>query len=170
MDYKSAAAGDDMNQQSNERSGSSERTGQRSGVPLEFAQEVLEYLMSFTQASLTVEDQKKWVQRLSMVPAWKLKKLDEFTSPFIGEVWKFLDALQPPVEHFKSLPEPDPTPRSAQVARDFLAHIQKILNWIGTREERLRWEMESLKVLDKKYPHLNIWHDLRNEKRFKDLQ
>lgn len=166
QDHKMAAAHDQENLQEIE---SGEKLKKRLGVGLDYAHEVLVYLMSFTQANLTPDDQEAWTDRLSKVPAWKLKRLDEFTSPFINEVWKFLDGLQQEIPAFKALPEADNTPRHISIAKDFNDHVRTVMNFDGTREERLRWEWESFKKLDKKYPHLNVLSQVRGEKRFQEM-
>ena len=167
MDYKMAAAGNEQNPQNKSVCESPERR------PVEFYEEVLGYLLSFTQAELSAKDQALWIQRLSTVPPWKLKRLDEFTSPFINEVWKFLDDLKQEPETFKALPEPPQTSRSVQVARDFNEHIQAVVKMIGdtsvNREARLIFEWESFKRLDRKYLHLNVIEQIRCEKRFQGM-
>ena len=59
---------------------------------------VLDHLLAYTRAEMSGEDQDKWIARLSNVPMWKLKKLDEFNSPFISSVWEFFNNLRPDPE------------------------------------------------------------------------
>jgi hypothetical protein len=54
-----------------------------------------------------------------------------------------------------------------QIAKDFSDHVRTVMNFNGTREDRLKWEWESFKKLDAKYPHLMVMEKIRGEKRFK---
>lgn len=102
-----------------------------------------------------------------------MKKLDEFSGPFITDIWKFFDSLhftEDTYEKPKQLFEPRiEFDRKVQIARDFNAHLQKILSYQGNREERLLWEWNSFKELDEKWPHLNIITQVSKEKRFKEM-
>lgn len=44
------------------------------------------------------------------------------------------------------------------------------MSFQGSREERLKWEWNSYKEFDQKYPHLNVMQQIRNEKRFQGLE
>ena len=94
--------------------------------------------------------------------------MGDYTGPLTNEVFKYLDGLRQSEPAFKSLPEPDPTPRSIQIARDFNEHIQAVMNFQGTSEDRLKWEKESFLKLDKRWPHLSVWDKVKGEKRFQE--
>lgn len=168
MDYKLAASGDPA---ATERSRWQEKC-------LDYAEQVLDHLLNFAAVPnppKTPEEwgswRKDWIQRLSQVPQWKLGRLTDFYSPYITDVWKFFEDLRPTPEHHQPLlPEPDRTPRNIQIAKDFNAHIQKVMSFQGSREERLKWEWNSYKEFDQKYPHLNVMQQIRNEKRFQGLE
>lgn len=154
MDFKAAAAGDrDENQPLKNGNASQERPKNKQQVPLEYAEEALDFLLLFTQAQLSAEDRERWIVRLSTVPVWKLQKLDEFTSPYLNEVWRFFDTLivYPYREQHKE-PEQLPEPKS-NIAKDALAHIKKITG-DGSKEQKDQWEREGIMALRKKYPHL----------------
>lgn len=110
-----------------------------------------------------------WMQRLSKYPRWKLDKLIDYAGFLSNDVFKYLDGLQTPLPTFKALPEPPQTARAIQVARDFNALIQGVMNFQGSREERLKWEWNEAVRLDKKYPHLDVMKHYRNEKRFEGV-
>ena len=153
MDYKTAAAGDEQNQQETSEYA---RPARNHGVSLDYADQAMEYLQLFTRTEMQPEDRAKWVQRLSTVPAWKLKKLDEFTSPFINEVWKFFDELrQLPFEmpdYLKKLPQP-----KSNVGKDCLEYVRKLTSFgksTAEQEAADRLEREFILEMKKKYPHL----------------
>ena len=94
---------------------------------------------------------------------------------------KYLDALQrAPSDPYsemgydkerKELLEPEEhISQKTQIARDFNEHVQTVVKMIGDntvkRENRLNFEWESFKRLDKKYPHLHVMDQVRGEKRF----
>ncbi len=191
MDYKLAASGDPA---ATERSSWQEKC-------LDYAEQVLDHLLNFAAVPnppKTPEEwgswRKDWIQRLSQVPQWKLGRLTDFYSPYITDVWKFFEDLrQTPEYHQPLLPEPDRTPRSVQIAKDFNAHIQKMMKLMDDfkpsrfrlkekdpqkyQEEFSIWankkrkiELESFKELNQKYPHLNVMQQIRNEKRFQGLE
>lgn len=149
MDFKAAAAGDrEESQPLNDEHASPEKLKNRQQVPLAYAEEVLDFLLTFTQTQLNGEDRERWIIRLSTVPPWKFQKLGEFTSPYLNEVWKFFDEFKQAPEAYKApaLPEPKST-----IAKDALAHIKKITGE-GSRESKDQWEREGIAALRKKYP------------------
>ena len=122
-----------------------------------------------------------YMKALSQYPKWKLLRLDEYHPEYgksLEAIVKFLDALQsPPEDPYSAIgydrerkllvAEPESqAERRLQMALDFNAHIQKVMKFKGSREDRLRIEMNSFKELDKKYPHLNVWDKVKGEKRF----
>ena len=175
MDHKMAAAGD--NQESPNALQTSGRVSSLQDKRRELAMQVLEFLVTFTQAKLNPTEVEAWITRLSTVPVWKLMKLADFTSPHIADIWKFFDGLKQEHESFKALPEPNPTSRGIQVARDFADHVDKWCGGVGSkayetgeeRRERRQGEWDSYVTLDKKYPWLNILSQVRNEDRFKEV-
>lgn len=68
---------------------------------LEYAEEILDHLLQFSKPTVKAETdddwvkwRKSWIIRLSKVPHWKLLKIDEFSSPWIENVWEFFDGLR----------------------------------------------------------------------------
>lgn len=84
----------------------------------------------------------------------------------MNEVWKFFDSIHLPVDTYQPVVEVPVTPRSIQIARDFNNHIQGVMNFQGTREERLKREWVHYQKLDAKYPELRVLAQVENEKRF----
>jgi hypothetical protein len=153
MDYKIAAAGDEQNQEENSRT---KRIEQKQSVSLSYATQVLEYLLIFTRAEMLGPDRTLWIERLSKVPVWKLKRLDEFTSPFINEVWKFFYELRqlPPEmpDYLKKLPEP-----KSNVGKNCLEYVRKLTSFgksTAEQEAANHLEQEFVVAMKKKYPHL----------------
>lgn len=150
MDFKAAAAGErEENQPLKSDPDSQERPKNRQQVPLAYAEEVLDFLLTFTQTQLNSEDRERWIIRLSTVPAWKFQKLGEFTSPYLNEVWKFFDELRPASTVFHA-PKALPAPTSS-IGKDVLAHVEKIMG-NGSKEQKDQWEREGITALRKKYP------------------
>jgi hypothetical protein len=89
---------------------------------------------------------------------WKLKRLDEFSSPFINEVWKFFDELRMPPEPMPEFLKKLPAPKS-DIAKDVNAHVQKMLAYVGVKltsealTAKRKLELEGLEELHRKYPH-----------------
>lgn len=139
-DYKAAAAGDNSLQHENELNKNQEKHSQRQKEILEYAAMALEFLLSFTQTTMEVADHQMWIKRLSIVPLWKLKKLDEFVGPRITDVWKFFSELRPEPESFneeptgkrapgsKYLPDPElsDSERSRAIGRFYAKRIAEI--------------------------------------------
>lgn len=155
IDFKMQAAADDR-----------EENLLPHGLSDKYVKIALAELLTFTRAEMSDDERLLWEKRLSTVPLWKLKRVNEYTGPFINGVWAFFDTLRYVERSVKALPEPAPAPRSVQIARDMNAHIQALMSFKGSREERLKWERDSLMNLDKKYPHLGLWDQMRREKRF----
>ena len=118
----------------------------------EYASEALDYLLIFTRSAMADEEQILWVNRLSKYPKWKLSKLADFSSPFINEVWNFLDKLQPEPETYQA-PARAQIEHKSQIHKDVLKHILDIYFFKGSQEDKLKIEFESLENLDKKYPN-----------------
>lgn len=136
----------------------------------EYCLGAVRFLETFTGKKLSEQDCELWVQRLVRYPKWKLEALGEYSGTMTNEVFKYLDNLHRPEQSVRSLPEPSQTQKQKQIAKDFNEHIQTVLSFQGTKEERLRWEMESFKRLDKKYPNLHVWSQVKHENRFEGIR
>jgi hypothetical protein len=83
-----------------------------------------------------------------------LRRLDEFTSPFINEVWKFFDELRIPPTYYEApaLPEPQ-----TGIARDCCEYVKTITSFDKNKtgqEAADKCEREFIAAMRKKYPHL----------------
>ena len=170
LDFKQRAAGEEDHEPSPRNESSSNGNSSSGFLDDRDIAAVILALQAISGRQLTPIDEPFWKARLRKYPAWRLSRLiDEYVGPMNDKVFAFLDALQPAPAVYKALPEPDRTPREVQVAHDFEEHIKTVLNFRGTSEERRRWEMESFKELDKKYPQLSVWEKVKHEKRFQGL-
>lgn len=152
QDHKMAAAGDEQNLHENEKTERIER-GQR--VSLEYAFQVLDYLLMFTRAEMRERDRQVWIQRLSTVPVWKLKRLDEFTSPFINEVWKFFDDMRPLPTYYEAPPSL-PAPKTS-IAKECNEYVQRLMAFGKSKADQEaadKQELEFIAAMRKKYSHL----------------
>lgn len=98
---------------------------------LEYAEEVLDTLLRFSSPPLEskswsddewTEWRKDWIRRLSSVPIWKLKKLGDFTSPWINEVWHFFDTLRQEPEYYQEPTIPQIEHKS-QIHKSVMEHV-----------------------------------------------
>lgn len=156
-DFKAAAAGE-MSE--------SDYSVSRRAVSLTLIEEVLEWLIARTRAEMTGEERAKWIVMLSKIPEWKLRRFDEYPGAFINGVWEFFDKLQPVIEPVRAprmLPEP-----LTGVSKDVLAHVHAVMSFQGTREERLKLEMQGIKNLQAKYPDAGF-ESMLQEKRFQGI-
>jgi hypothetical protein len=110
-----------------------------------------------TEFQALTEWKNNWTERLAMVPHWKLARLNEFSSPFMKNVWEFFDKLKSPPEpiheYLTALPEP-----KGGMAKDCCAHVYKMLEYAGTHmtpkqlKKKREIEQAGLEELDRKYP------------------
>ena len=151
MDHKMAAAGDNESQPMRDENESSGKTTRKSGVGLDYAKQVLDYLMSMCQVHLQPDDQERWIKRLSTAPPWKFLRLAEFNSPYIAEVWKFFDGLRQQGEAYQvpALPEP-----KSNIAKDTFVYVKKLMDDSLSSAEKDALEKSHILAMRKKYPHL----------------
>jgi len=161
MDFKNRAAGDNLE--------TSQRNDSNRPRPADrdFCVGALETLEAFTGKKLNDEEAELWIQRLLKYPRWKLLQLYEYTGTLSNDVFKFLDAIHADPQSVREalgyapaqLPEPEnEVSRKTQLARDTLAHINKMLEYCGTGpmtpeqlKEKRRVEREGLEALHGKY-------------------
>lgn len=148
-DYKARAAGERPNEND-----VTEKPKSTQEKRLELAEQALDFLLTFTQGRLNGEERKQWIARLSTVPSWKMKRLADFSSGYMRDIWKFFDELKQPPETYQPLALPEP--ERAGIAQDVLAHVKKILG-PGSKEQKDKWERDGIAVLRKKHPHLKWW-------------
>lgn len=124
---------------------------------------------------------RSWMEKLRKYPKWKLSELGDYSGPMNHRVFEYLDALSRPEDPYSAIgydrdrkqlaaePESKVNERT-EIARDFAKHVETVMHFNGSREDRLKWEWESYQRLDKKYPHLRVMAQIENEKRFKDIK
>ena len=172
LDYKQAAAGEREDQELSQNSERSSNENRLNGyLSTKDLTTVILALQAISARQLTPAEEPFWMERLSKYPRWQLSRLiNEYSGPFNDKVIAFLDALKYVEPSFKSLPSPEPTDLQKQIAKDFGILIKKIRDFKGTSEERLKFEWDSHKELDRKYPNLNHLAQIEHEKRFQGIK
>jgi hypothetical protein len=174
QDFKSKAAGDDAE--------TSQRNDSNKPRPADrdFCVGALETLEAFTGKKLNDEEAELWIQRLLKYPRWKLLQLYEYTGTLSNDVFKYLDSIHEAPQSVREalgyvpaqLPEPEnEVSRKTQLARDTLAHINKMLEYCGNGKmtpeqlvEKRQIEREGLEVLHAKYAYVGFDSVLREER------
>lgn len=145
----------------------------------EFVVGAIAHLEAITGRKLDSMAAQSWLARLKKYPKWKITELGEYTGWLDNRVLEYLNALQRPEQSqtareelgyhggVKSLEDLRAQQKSS-IGKDFCDHIRSVVSFDGTREQRIRFELESLKKLDEKYPRADVSRAY-GEKRFVEL-
>lgn len=158
QDYKQAAEGD--RDESNREPSSNyvvtlmRRQEKELAVSLEFAEEALDSLLSWTKGALaTPEERTLWIVKLATYSKGKLLTLIDYSGSLNGQVWKYLDNVQVP------LPEQTPVKRLSasqpdkEMGRAFFAYVKRLYADGVTPQEQDKIEMDYIRAMREKHPH-----------------
>lgn len=128
----------------------------RHGYDLEYLEEALKLLQTFTRTQLSGEEKEAYLIRLATYPKDRLLRLIDFTG-HIAQVWKFLDELRPeaPMSTREDIGYLDaPREDHKGIAEECRAYIGRLMDE-KTTAERDKIELDFVTTMRKKYSRLS---------------